>query len=85
MQRYKNYCLMKLEFRILSEAMRSIGGADESILRRYVAGEMTLWDVADERHVSYETAKGRIRDLKKKLKAQAIAFFTEEAQETMIS
>ena len=74
---YKSYCLMKLEFNIFCDMLKTIGGEDERLLQRYISEEITLWDIADERRISYETAKGKIRDLKKTLKERTIVFFTD--------
>ncbi|MBO4749039.1 MAG: hypothetical protein J5546_01845 [Lachnospiraceae bacterium] len=77
---YKNYFLMKLEYQIFNNSLASMGGDDEKLLRRYISGEITLWDIADDKKISYETAKGRIRDLKKELKEQTIVFFADEVK-----
>ena len=71
---------MKLEYQIFNNSLASMGGDDEKLLRRYISGEITLWDIADEKKISYETAKGRIRDLKKELKEQTIVFFADEVK-----
>ena len=85
MEMYKNYCLMKVEFQIFSETLQSIGGEDEELLRRYIKDEISLWDIAEERHTAYETAKGKVRDLKKMLKERTIGFFTDEMVDGVIS
>ena len=61
----------------LCDMLKTIGGDDERLLQRYISEEITLWDIADERRISYETAKGKIRDLKKTLKERTIVFFTD--------
>ena len=72
---YRNYCLMKLEFEIFTEHLETMGIKDGNLLRRYISEEISLWDIADEYNISYETAKGKIRDLKKALKTRTIASF----------
>lgn len=72
---YKNFSLMQEEFSIFAKTLKTLGRADEDLLRRYITEEITLWDIADERKISYETAKGKIRDLKKELKKRTLASF----------
>lgn len=71
---YKNYIAMKIDFRIFTYALPSIGGKDEELLRRYIMKEIDLTGIAEERIISYETAKGKIRDLKKLLKERTICY-----------
>lgn len=61
---YKNYIAMRVDFRNFSNALSSIGGKDEELLRRYIMGEIDLHGIAAERTIAYETAKGKIRGLK---------------------
>ena len=75
---YKNYCRMKLEFKIFSNALMTFGNKEESIIYRYVTHQISLWDIADEKSISYETAKGRVRDLKKELKARTYLLLAED-------
>ena len=72
---YKNICLMKVEFDLFANTLKTLGKPDEDLLRRYITKEINLWDIADERKISYETAKGKIRDLKKELKKRTVACF----------
>ena len=74
---YKNYIAMRVDFRIFANALSSIGGKDEELLRRYIMGEIDLHGIATERTIAYETAKGKIRDLKKLLKERALSFLEE--------
>ena len=74
-QRYRNYCLMKLEFGGFEDVLESMGSEDGKLIRRYITEEISLWDIADERKISYETAKGKIRDLKKAFKERTVALF----------
>ena len=62
-------------FSIFAKTLKTLGRADEDLLRRYITEEITLWDIADERKISYETAKGKIRDLKKELQKRTTANF----------
>ena len=39
---YKNYIAMRVDFRIFANALNSIGGKDEELLRRYVMREIDL-------------------------------------------
>ena len=41
-------------------------------------GEIDLQGIAAERTIAYETAKGKIRDLKKLLKERTLSFLEEE-------
>ena len=75
---YKNYIAMRVDFRIFANALNSIGGKDEELLRRYIMGEIDLQGIAAERTIAYETAKGKIRDLKKLLKERTLSFLEEE-------
>ena len=70
---YKNISLLKEEFDIFAINLKTLGKTDGDLLRRYITEEITLWDIADERKISYETAKGKIRDLKKELKKRTMA------------
>ena len=74
---YKNYIAMRVDFRIFANALSSIGGKDEELLRRYIMGEIDLQGIAAERTIAYETAKGKIRDLKKLLKERTLSYFEE--------
>ena len=74
---YKNYIAMRVDFRIFANALNSIGGKDEELLRRYVMREIDLQGIATERTIAYETAKGKIRDLKKLLKERTLSFLEE--------
>ena len=74
---YKNYIAMRIDFRIFANALNSIGGKDEELLRRYVMREIDLQGIATERTIAYETAKGKIRDLKKLLKERTLSFLEE--------
>ena len=74
---YKNYIMMRIDFRIFANALNSIGGKDEELLRRYIMGEIDLQGIAAERTIAYETAKGKIRDLKKLLKERTLSFLEE--------
>ena len=78
LMQYKNYCRMKLEFKIFSNALMTFGDKEESIIYRYVTHQISLWDIADEKKISYETAKGRVRDLKKELKARTYLLLAED-------
>lgn len=74
---YKNYIAMRVDFRIFANALSSIGGKDEELLRRYIMGEIDLQGIVAERTIAYETAKGKIRDLKKLLKERTLSFLEE--------
>ena len=74
---YKNYIAMRVDFRIFANALSSIGGKDEELIRRYVMREIDLQGIATERTIAYETAKGKIRDLKKLLKERTLSFLEE--------
>ena len=74
---YKNYISMRIDFRIFANALNSIGGKDEELLRRYIMKEIDLPGIATERTISYETAKGKIRDLKKLLKERTLCYLKE--------
>ncbi len=78
LEHYKDYLAMKIDFRIFSYALKSIGGKDEELLRRYIMKEVDLTGIAEERTIAYETAKGKIRDLKKLLKERTICYLQEE-------
>lgn len=78
LEHYKDYLAMKIDFRIFSCALKSIGGKDEELLRRYILKEVDLTGIAEERTISYETAKGKIRDLKKLLKERTICYLQDE-------
>ena len=71
---YKNICLMKVEFDLFASTLKTLGKPDEDLLRRYITKEINLWDIADERKIAYETAKGKVRDLKKTLKMRTIPY-----------
>ena len=75
---YRNYVAMRIDYRIFSNALKGISGVDGELLRRYISKEITLTDIATERTISYETAKGKIRDLKKLLKERTLHYFREE-------
>lgn len=75
---YRNYTAMRIDFRIFSNALNGIGGTDGELLRRYISKEINLSDIATERTISYETAKGKIRDLKKLLKEKTLQYLREE-------
>ena len=75
---YRNYLAMRADYRIFICALNSIGGKDGELLRRYVSREVDLTDIANERTISYETAKGKIRDLKKFLKEKSLQYMREE-------
>lgn len=74
---YKNYIAMRIDFRIFANALNSIGGKDEELIRRYVMKEIDLQGISAERKIAYETAKGKIRDLKKLLKERTLSFLEE--------
>lgn len=74
---YKNYIAMRIDFRIFANALNSIGGKDEELIRRYIMREIDLQGIAAERTIAYETAKGKIRDLKKLLKERTLSFLEE--------
>ena len=74
---YKNYIAMRNDFRIFKNTLESIGGKDEDLLQRYIMQEIDLNDIAAERTISYETAKGKIRDLKKLLKDRTLCYLWE--------
>ncbi|HPR74036.1 MAG TPA: hypothetical protein PLX41_10290 [Bacteroidales bacterium] len=74
---YKNYITMRVDFRIFANVLNSIGGKDEELLQRYIMGEIDLQGIAAERTIAYETAKGKIRDLKKLLKERTLSFLEE--------
>ena len=74
---YKNYIAMRVDFRIFANALNSIGGKDEELIRRYVMKEVDLQGIAAERTIAYETAKGKIRDLKKLLKERTMSFLED--------
>ena len=78
LEHYKDYLAMKIDFRIFSCALKSIGGKDEELLRRYILKEVDLTGIAEERTISYETAKGKVRDLKKLLKERTICYLKDE-------
>ena len=50
---YKNYIAMRVDFRIFANALNSIGGKDEELLRRYVMREIDLQGIATERTIAY--------------------------------
>jgi hypothetical protein len=75
---YRNYLAMRIDFRIFSNALNGVSGTDGELLRRYISKEINLSDIATERTISYETAKGKIRDLKKLLKETTLRYFREE-------
>lgn len=75
---YRNYLAMRIDFRIFSNALNGVSGTDGELLRRYISKEINLSDIATERTISYETAKGKIRDLKKLLKERTLRYFREE-------
>lgn len=75
---YKNYIAMRNDFRIFKNTLESIGGKDEDLLRRYIMQEIDLNDIASERTISYQTAKGKIRDLKKLLKDRTVCYLWED-------
>ena len=75
---YKNYLAMRIDFKIFSSALNGIGGKEGELLRRYLSKEVDLTDIAVERCISYETAKGKIRDLKKYLKEKTLKYMREE-------
>lgn len=68
---------MRIDFRIFANALNSIGGKDEELIRRYVMREIDLQGIASEQTIAYETAKGKIRDLKKLLKERTMSFLEE--------
>ena len=74
---YKNYIAMRIDFRIFANVLSSIGGKDEELLRRYLMREIDLQGIAAEQTIAYETAKGKIRDLKKLLKERTMSFLEE--------
>ena len=74
---YKNYIAMRVDFQNFFNALSSIGGKDEELLRRYIMGEIDLHEIAAERTIAYETAKGKIRDLKRFLKERTLSFLKE--------
>lgn len=78
LEHYKDYIAMKIDFRIFTYVLKSIGGKDEDLLRRYIMKEIDLPGIAEERTISYETAKGKIRDLKKLLKERSICYLQNE-------
>ncbi len=75
---YKNYLAMRIDFRIFSAALNGIGGTEGALLQRYISKEVDLPGIAAERCISYETAKGKIRDLKKFLKEKTLKYMQEE-------
>ncbi len=77
LEHYKAYTAMKIDFRIFSYALESIGGADEELIRRYIMNDIDLTGIAEERTISYQTAKGKIRDLKKLLKERTICYLQD--------
>ncbi len=77
LEHYKDYIAMKIDFRIFTYALKSIGGKDEELLRRYIMKKIDLTGIAEERTISYETAKGKIRDLKKLLKERTICYLQD--------
>lgn len=74
---YKNYTAMRIDFHIFSYVLESIGGKEKELLRRYILKEIDLSGIVAERTISYETAKGKIRDLKKLLKKRTICYLQE--------
>ena len=74
---YRNYVAMRIDYRIFVNALESIGGKDAELLRRYIKEEVDLNGIAAERIISYETAKGKIRDLKKLLKEKTLYYMRE--------
>lgn len=75
---YKDYIAMRIDFQIFSNALESIGGNDKELLRRYILKEVDLQGITVERTISYETAKGKIRDLKKLLKQRTLNYLRED-------
>jgi hypothetical protein len=50
---YKNYIAMRVDFRIFANALNSIGGKDEELIRRYIMGEIDLQGIAAERTIAF--------------------------------
>lgn len=57
-------------------------GRDEDIFRKYLCGQKTLADIADERSITYESAKQKIHRLRRKLKKQVIRFMDGKPEDT---
>ena len=77
---YNNLQLMRLDYSILYFVLNSLKEEDRDLLSRYMSKYITLHDIAEERHITYDSAKALIRDLKKELKEQTICHFTEYKQ-----
>lgn len=77
---YKNILLMKYDFHIFQNALECMSGPEKELMVKYIKKEISLSDIADEKCITYDTAKARIRDMKKLLKDHTMRFLIDYDQ-----
>ena len=54
-----------------------LGKDEQELIEAYLSGKILLNGIAEKYQISYETAKAKIRDIKKEFKNQALMFMAE--------
>lgn len=49
-------------------------GADKELFERYLCGEMSLAELAEEQHITYESAQQKMHRMRAKVKMQVVGF-----------
>lgn len=74
---FKNLQAMKVSYNVFQNAMMCLGKDEQELIEAYLSGKILLNGIAEKYQISYETAKAKIRDIKKEFKNQALMFMAE--------